>query len=174
MYEELERDINELLLSRKRLQALERSGILDTPQEAVYDEITAQIVDDLSVPISMVSIVDMNRQFLKSQQGLPDPFAKNREIPISHAFCQHTIHRGSTYAIGDMRKAPVFYDHPSVVNFNVMAYLGEPLYFDGEIIGTVCVIDFKPREWTEADINNLKKSAKAVLDEITTTVSRGT
>ena len=164
--ENLEQDINEILTSRKRLRALDRANILDTPTEAIYDGLTEKILTDLSVPISMVSIVDMNRQFLKSQQGMPDPFATNREMPISHAFCQHTIHHGKTYAINDMRDAQVFFDHPAVMNFNVRAYLGEPVVFDGEIIGTVCVIDFKPRQWDQKDIDHLKACAKFVQDDL--------
>src|SRR5215469_16132293 len=74
-----------------RLAALKRVGLLDTPPEEEFDQITRLTRMSLGVPFSLVTLVDEDRQFLKSCEGLPEPWASRRQTPLSHSFCQHTL-----------------------------------------------------------------------------------
>ncbi len=150
-----------------RLRSLRRSGLLDTAPEESFDRITRIAASALGVPISLVSLVDDDRQFFKSCLGLPQPWADARETPLSRSFCQHVVVGAEPLIISDAREHPLVQDNPAIVELGVVAYAGIPLKMpDGEIIGSLCAIDSVPREWTEHDVEMLSDLAAAVMTEI--------
>ena len=82
------------LRDERRLAALWRTGLLDTPPEQVFDRLTRLVRRLLGTPVALVSLVDADRQFFKSAVGLPEPWAARRETPLSHSFCQHVVATG--------------------------------------------------------------------------------
>src|SRR5919202_2375924 len=90
-----------------RLAALRQSALLDSPTEAAFDRLTRLATRMLHVPVALVSLVDQNRQFFKSCIGLPDPWASQRETPLSHSFCQHVVATGEPLIIPDARTHPL-------------------------------------------------------------------
>ena len=74
----------------QRLRNLERTALLDTPAERTFDRLTALVCRELGVPVSLVSLVTPDRQFFKSQCGLPTPYGELRQTPLSHSFCKYT------------------------------------------------------------------------------------
>ncbi len=150
----------------KRLDALNRTYLLDSPNEQSFDKETAKIREELNVPVSLISLVDQDRQFFKSQQGMSQEIQEKRETPLTHSVCQHVVNRKSTVVIGDMREYPMFRNHAALQDLNVVAYLGEPLLYDGEVIGSVCAIDTKPRKWNDEEIEMLRARADEIRAEI--------
>jgi PAS domain S-box-containing protein len=117
--------------------------------------------------VALVSLVDEHRQFFKSCVGLPEPWAARRQTPLSHSFCQHVVATGGPLAIEDARRDPLVCDNPAIVDLDVVAYLGVPLRTpDGQVIGSFCVIDGRPRAWSEEDMEVLQAVAESVMTEI--------
>ncbi len=130
----------EQTLEIKRLAALRRYGILDTPAEGTFDNIVELASTMCSAPIAVVSLVDEYRQWFKARVGLA-PSETPREI----AFCAHAIQQDDMFVVDDATRDPRFKDNPLVVGTpNVRFYAGMPLRtIDGFNLGTLCIIDSK-------------------------------
>ena len=150
-----------------RLAALRRSALLDTPAEAAFDRLTRLATEILGVPVSLVSLVDGDRQFFKSAVGLPEPWASRRETPLSHSFCQHVVRGMAPLVVADARVDPVLSSNRAVSEIGVVAYAGIPIVTsDGFALGSFCAIDSKPRAWTEHEIGILRELTALVVSEI--------
>lgn len=128
-----------------RLAALHGLCILDTPVEERFDRITRVAKQLFNVPIALVSLVDSGRQWFKSHQGLDAT-----ETPRDVSFCAHAILSDRTFVITDTRLDPRFVDNPLVTGPpHVCFYAGHPLRSaDGSRVGTLCILDQQPREFT--------------------------
>lgn len=150
-----------------RLEALYATGLLDSPPEEAFDRLTRLVRRLLGVPVSLVSLVDADRQFFKSSTGLPEPWASLRQTPLSHSFCQHVVASQQPLVISDARAHPLVRDNLAVRDLNVIAYLGIPLRTpDGQVIGSLCAIDNTHRPWSEEDEDTLSELAALVMTEI--------
>lgn len=146
-----------------RLAALYRYDILDTPDEAAFDRITALVKTILKVPICAVSLIDADRQWLKSCVGLG-----GRETSRDVAFCTHTIQAREPLLVTDATRDPRFADNPFVKDQPfIRSYLGIPLSTpDGYNVGSLCAIDVTPREYGADQVEVLKSFAALVVDEL--------
>ena len=146
-----------------RLAALRRYEVLDTEPEAPFDKITALVRTVLGVPISIISLIDAKRQWLKSVLG-PLP----QEMPRELSFCAHTIRARAPLMICDALADKRFAQNPAVTGSPyIRGYLGVPLETpDGYNIGALCAIDVAPREFSSQDIETLKSFAAIVVDEL--------
>ena len=146
-----------------RLAALRALSLLDTPPEEEFDRFTRLASELLQVPVSLVSLVDRDRQFFKSQHGLPAPWSEARETPLSHSFCQHAVATGRPLIVEDARRSVLVADNLAVRDLSVVAYAGMPLTLnDGHTVGTLCAIDTTPRHWSDRDLRVLGDLAAAV------------
>ena len=151
----------------RRLAALHRAALLDTPADAAFDRLTRLATIVLGVPVSLVSLVDADRQFFKSQQGLPDPWASQRQTPLTHSFCQHVVVRNQPLVIEDARHDPLLRDNRAIDELGVVAYAGFPIMSaDGQVIGSFCAIDHHPRRWTETELEVLRELASLAHTEL--------
>lgn len=154
-------------LEEARLTALRRTGLLDTPPEHLFDLITALAAKTLRVPVVLMSLVDADRQFFKSQCGLPPPWAERRETPLSHSFCQFVSMLGEPLVVEDAREHPLVHDNLAVEEIDVIAYAGMPLVTEeGFTLGSLCAIDDKPRHWTSVELDTLRVFADQIMVEI--------
>lgn len=154
--------------SQPRLEALRRTGLLDSPPEEAFDRLTRLGALILGVPIALVSFVEDDREFFKSAVGLPEPLASERELPLSHSFCQYVVGAREPLIVDDAHEHPMLRDNPSVREYNVRAYAGVPLFVPGgHALGAFCVIDTVPREWTPNEVKLLTDLAAAAVTEIT-------
>jgi DNA-binding transcriptional MerR regulator len=161
------------LADRGRLRALQQTALLDTPPEEAFDRLTRLATRMLAAPISLVSLVEPKRQFFKSCLGLGEPWASQRESPLSHSFCKHAVLSGEPLVIPDARKHPLVQNNPAIREMGTVAYLGIPLVTaDGYALGSFCVIDTKPREWTAEEVSLLRDLAASVMSEIELRTSR--
>ncbi len=146
-----------------RLAALQELEILDTEPEPVFDRLTRLVADVLGVPISLVSLVDGNREFFKSASGLLAPWAAARQVPLSHSFGQHAVASKRRLAIEDARQNPLVTDNLAIRDLSVIAYAAVPLVLeDGHAVGALCAIDRRPRPWSELDLRILEDLAATV------------
>jgi formate hydrogenlyase transcriptional activator len=150
-----------------RLAALRRTALLDSPPEEAFDRLTRLATNVLRVPAALVSLVDGDRQFFKSCVGLREPWASLRQTPLTHSFCKHAVASGEPFIVPDARQNPLVKDNPAISELGVIAYAGIPLTTaEGLTLGTLCVVDSRPREWTEEEIEILRSLAASVMTEI--------
>lgn len=147
----------------RRLAALQHLAILDTPKEERFDRLTRIAASALDVPIALVSLVDSDRQWFKSCFGL-DTRETSREV----AFCAHVVHDRKEMTVTDTLLDERFADNPLVLEGpRIRAYTGIPLLLDdGNCIGTFCVIDTRPREFSDAELAMLRDLRDLALEEL--------
>jgi diguanylate cyclase len=159
---------SETIADGARIAALRDLGILDTEPEEDFDRFTRLATELLGVPVSLVSLIAGDRQFFKSQQGLPELWADARQTPLSHSFCQHAVKSRKPLVVEDARESPLLSDNLAVRDLDVIAYAGMPLVLDdGHAVGVLCAIDSKPRHWSERDLRileDLTAAVKTLLD----------
>lgn len=147
----------------ERLHALRTLKILDTSHEERFDRVTRMAKRMFNVSISLVSIVDEDRQWFKSKQGL-----EASETPREISFCGHAINQEGLFIIPDASKDERFFDNPLVTDApNIRFYAGYPLKIrQGLNIGTLCLIDPRPQGLDEEDQQLLKDLGAMIEQEI--------
>ena len=146
----------------KRIADLYMYGILDTGFEERFDRLTRIAAAVFETPISLVTLVDSDRQWFKSSHGL-----SMRQTARDIAFCAHAIRSDEVMIVPDATKDPRFAKNPLVTaGPNIRFYAGAPLInSNNHPLGTLCVIDHQPRaEFKKADQKVLKDLADTVMD----------
>lgn len=146
-----------------RIAALEALDHLDTPAERRFDIITEAARNLFEVPIALVSLVDTDRQWFKSAQGIAAP-ETSREI----SFCGHAILQDGIFEIPDASQHPDFHDNPLVTGPpHIRFYAGVPASAENGLpLGTLCIIDSKPRELGELERERLRAMAHWLETEL--------
>ncbi len=120
----------------------------------------------MDAPIGIVNLID-SHQHLVGMVGLGEPLETSRTLPIDAGFCPLTFFSGRPLYIEDAAEEPAFADHPAHVEFGFHAYAGCPLRdTDGQLIGTLCALDTRPRRWRRADRLALEALANSVINEM--------
>ncbi|WDZ95475.1 PAS domain S-box protein [Herbaspirillum sp. WKF16] len=148
---------------KKRLAFLRSLGLLDTAPDPAFDRVTRLASKLLDVPISLVSLVDENRQWFKSKVGL-----EVSQTPREDAFCAHTIMEADSLVVPDATNDKRFSSNPLVLHDpNIRFYAGVPIRgTQGLPIGTLCVIDSKPKTLKPEELDVLHDLASIVTKEI--------
>ncbi|MEE4251616.1 MAG: PAS domain S-box protein, partial [Alcanivoracaceae bacterium] len=148
---------------QQRLQSLYDLQLLDTPAEERYDRLTRLAQQLFAVPIALVSLIDEQRQWFKSRQGL-DACETGRDI----SFCGHAIHGQQIFEVCDASKDARFADNPLVTGApHIRFYAGAPLITgDGYALGTLCIIDSQPRQLDADERRALRDLADIVVSEM--------
>ncbi len=144
----------------RRQRILDEYKIVNTEKESDFDEITKLASEICESPISLISLVDADRQWFKSAHGL-----SITETPRTLSFCAHAIHNDSMFVVEDARKDIRFHDSPLVTSDpNIVFYAGIPLINDeGFSLGTLCVIDIKTKQLNEFQEKALKTLSRQVV-----------
>ncbi|MGY6548860.1 MAG: PAS domain S-box protein, partial [Roseinatronobacter sp.] len=140
-------------------------SLLDTDPEIAFDDLTTLSARFLAAPIALFTLVDEAgaRQFFKSHAGLPEPVATARQTPLSRSFCKLVSRSGEKLRVVDARRDARVSHNPIIQELGVIAYLGQPVHApDGSVIGTLCVIDTTPRDWTAQDEDTLLRLSHMV------------
>jgi diguanylate cyclase (GGDEF)-like protein len=150
----------------ERLTALYRLRILDQGPAPHLDRITRIAQRIFDVPIALIALVDANRQWFASRQGL-----EPTETPRCDAFCAHTILKPELMVIPDALSDERFADNPLVTGPpHIRFYAGAPVGLaTGERLGTLCIIDRRPRHFDSAELELLRELADAVEREFQVT-----
>jgi signal transduction histidine kinase len=154
-------DVSEL----RRQKALKQLELLDTPPEVAFDRLTDLARRIFDTPIALVSLVDAHRAWFKSKYGIDADEVP--EVPTSISFCRYTIRRNSVLVVNDARIHPQFKDNPIVTKDPYICfYAGAPLRLkSGYAIGTLCVADRKPRNFSQKESAELRLLAGLVVGE---------
>jgi GAF domain-containing protein len=147
----------------RRLAALRELSILDTQSEERFDRITRLAASVGEVPIALVSLVDQNRQWFKSCIGLGA-----RETSREVSFCAHAVMTRAPVIVPDTLQDDRFADNPLVVGEpRIRFYAGFPIFHhNGSCVGTLCLIDSRPRQFPPALIQQLEDLASMVQREL--------
>jgi serine phosphatase RsbU (regulator of sigma subunit) len=149
------RDVDE----QDRLAAVRRTG-LDAMADPLFDWFADMVRGDLGVPVALVSLIGSDRQFFPGEQGLGQPWAAQRQTPLSHSFCQHVVAAAEPLVVTDARGDARVRDNLAVDALGVVAYAGMPLIDDdGHVLGSLCAIDHQPRQWSEHELQRLAELA---------------
>ena len=148
---------------QRRLQALHEMLILDTPPEERFDRVVRFAADEFDMPIVLVSLVDAERQWFKARVGL-DVCETDR----GSSFCGHAIARPQVLVVEDAYEDERFHDNPLVVGApHIRFYAGATLQLPGgEIVGTLCMIDRRPRTLDELDLAIFGSLRDLVVSEL--------
>jgi diguanylate cyclase (GGDEF)-like protein/PAS domain S-box-containing protein len=149
-------------LEKQRIETLYRYGILDTPSETSFDNITLLASKLLNAPISLISFVDKDRIWCKSHLG-----TEIQNYERIEGFCSTAIHYQEPYIVNDACMDPRCKSHPLVKKTGVRFYAGVQLKVStGDVLGTLCVIDFQPRQLSSSEIETLTLLANMAIDAI--------
>jgi diguanylate cyclase (GGDEF)-like protein len=147
----------------ERLRALQKLDVLDTPADEAFDRITRLTRKLFDVPVAIVSFIDGHRQWYKSATG-----TETTEVPREQSFCRYVIADGAPVVVPDATEDSRFAENPYVLtNPGVRFYAGFPLQTkDGYNVGTLCLVDVKPRAFDAAELEVMSDLAHMVMDEL--------
>ena len=148
----------------KRIEAVHRMAILDTKSEERFDVLTREAVEKLKVPMSMVSILDRDREWFKSCIGFDK---KEGERDVS--FCGHALLATNIFIVEDTLKDSRFADNPMVTGDPFIRFYAGVALFDHKTrqpIGVFCVKDTKPRKLTSEEIEIILDLANRAEEEL--------
>lgn len=161
--------IHTALSDPRRLDAVQRTGLLDSPPEETFDRLTSLASRLTGAPVVFVSLLDRARDFHMSTTALGPGVATpgGSRDQMGRTFCHYVAASRQPLVIEDATLLPVFRDLPGVKAKGVRAYAGVPLLTEeGDALGTFCALDFAPRHWTGQDIDVLTELGQSALREI--------
>lgn len=151
----------------ERLAELNGLNLLDTPTEAEFDQVTERLTKLFKVPMALVTLIDKDRQWFKSQTGLPADLAEARCTSRDVSLCGHVIANDEMLIVRDLALDPRFANNPLVKERGLRFYAGVPLRGpNGFPIGSLCILNTKPREMTRQEQDLLKMIAGDVMEQI--------
>ena len=147
----------------RRLAAIRGLGIWNTPPEERFDRITRVAAALFDVPISLIALMERDREWFKSCCGIAI-----REVPRDDSFCSHAIFERKFLMVNDATLDERFADNPYVTGYpGVRFYAGHPLILgNGSCVGTLCILDTRPRHLDEAGISLLGDLAQFAVREL--------
>jgi len=147
----------------KRLKVLWQYDVLDTVPEEIFDDLTDLAASICEAPIALISLVDEDRQWFKSRIGVT-----LKETSRDISFCAHAILQNDLFIVPDATQDPRFKDNPLVTGSQkIRFYAGAPLVSpDGHALGTLCVLDKKPRQLRPEQQQALRVLAHHVVSQL--------
>ena len=147
----------------ERLQALKSLALLDTSTEVVYDDLTRTLAKAFDVPISMVNLLDADRDWFKACIGVT-----LTESPAETSFCEIFFHcDDDLLVIPDTTADERFSDHPLVVDAPfIRFYASARLSYEGHTVGTLCIYDIKPKNVSAEQVETLSILRLAALETL--------
>lgn len=149
--------------NKDRLEVLSSFDILDSGSEKIYDDLTQLTADICEAPMCLVSLVEEDRQWFKSEVGLGID-----ETDMEKSVCSHAILQDDTLEIRDTQRDARTVDNPLCQGLKpIRFYAGAVLRsFEGWPLGTLCVLDYKPRELSELQRRVLQVHAKSIMQQL--------
>jgi GAF domain-containing protein len=151
------------LIEQRRIAELRSYNILDTQQESAFEDITRLAATICGTPMALVSFVDVQRQWFKSEIGLG-----MRQTPIESSICAHAILRDDVLVVRDATRDLRFAHNPLVTGEPKLRFYAGVAFRTsiGTPLGTVCVLDTVPRDISPEQTNALRLLAKMVMSQL--------
>ncbi|QFR97785.1 SpoIIE family protein phosphatase [Streptomyces tsukubensis] len=157
-----------------RLKALEDSHQVGSGPERVFDDLTRLAATVTGCDIAAITFVSGTNTFWKSVPHLPYTDTESWQNAVGDSFCYFPVGLNGPFVVENAAKDPRTEGHPAIEPWGVGAWAGYPIVTsDGQAIGSMCVIDPKPREWTPGELDTLAVLARAVSSEVSLRVSLG-
>jgi len=151
----------------ERLAALSALHLADSPIDTALDRVTARIARIFDTPIALATFVDADRERFHGQTGLPADLATAREAPRATSIGGHVVAGSEALVVEDLARDRRFAGNPFLKAHGFRFYAGVPLRApNGQSIGSLCVMDTKPRTVTERELRLLRLTAEEVMEEI--------
>ncbi|GAT69343.1 histidine kinase [Planomonospora sphaerica] len=151
---------------RTRLQVLHTTGLLEATNVPLLDRVTRLAARWLETSVAMVSLITADRQVVISAAGPADPW-RAQHNPLSQSLCQHIVATGAPLVVPDARTDERWCEVEAVGGGHLLSYAGMPLHTEGDrVLGAVCVIDDRPRQWNAEQLGTLEDLAAMVEAEI--------
>lgn len=151
----------------RRLIELYSLNLIHTPDEQSFDRIAELASRIFQVPVSLVSVITEDKQWFKSCVGLTGDLLKKRSTRRDESICQYVVLDGNPLVVEDTMKDHRFMHNPLVKQYNVRFYAGAPIVTKrNNIIGSFCIIDVKPRSFSEVELQTLVDLSKWVNTEL--------
>ena len=151
----------------RRLAAVHATELLDTEPEEAFDRLTTLAARLLRAPLAFITIVDEQRSFWKSCIGLDVSDLADRRLPVGESLCQHGIRLPGPFVVNDARDDEWTKHTTPVVTLGVAAWASVPVVAPGgEVLGSFCVGDYRPRVWTVEEVEVLETFGDAISAEI--------
>jgi GAF domain-containing protein len=150
----------------ERVAELARLHMMEGTDEKVLDRITQKVARIFEVPIALISFVDRDRQWFKSAVGLPPDFAEGGQTPRDISVCGHVIAGDASMVVEDLARDRRFANNALVKEHGLRFYAGAPIRSNGFPIGSLCILDIKPRRLTDREKRILEVIAEDVTEEI--------
>lgn len=152
---------------QERLEALYDSGALDARRQGKFDEVARKLAGAFDVPIALVSLIDENAQLWRGASGLPEDLEKTRKGTRETSICGHVIASAASLVVQDTMRDPRFAGNPFLREHGIRFYAGAPLKTSsGHVIGTLCILDRKPRSIGDRDLKLLQVIADELMAEL--------
>ncbi len=151
---------------KDRLAQLSRLHLLDGASEDVFDRITKKVARVFDVPIALITLIDRDRQWFKSHVGLPEDVARTRQTSRELSVCGHVVGNNELLVVEDLARDRRFANNPLLKERGLRFYAGAPLRSNNLPIGSLCILDIKPRRMTDRDKRLLEAMAEDVMEEI--------
>lgn len=157
----------EAVTQRSRVAAAQLILPIDARRAHILDRLVRLAADLIETAIAMLTIVEGHRQVFAAHAGLPEEVAAAGSTPLEYSICQHAVASGRSLIVCDARKDPILRDNRAVVDFGLVAYAGIPLITpEKHAVGTLCVVDMIPRDWTDDHVALLASLADIATDEL--------
>lgn len=151
----------------ERLEAIHRLGLPPAEPDPLLDGEMESLAKSLDMPIAFFSLVDASHQLLLGASGLPDAIDESRVTPRSHSLCGHVVADNETYIIGDIQKNRRFSGNPLLREHGFRFYAGAPVHApNGQPIGSLCVMDHKPRRLSPRQKQKLERAAQELSEKL--------
>ena len=151
----------------QRLSALKELQLLDAAREPIFDRLTAKLTRIFEVKVVLISFIDRDRQIFQSQSGMPAELADLGESPRAISICGHVVANNDLIVVEDLARDRRFANNPLLRQQGLRFYAGAPLRApNGQPLGTLCLLDTKPRKFSERERSLLEEYAADLTEEI--------
>jgi GAF domain-containing protein len=155
-------DVESFLANLDRLREVRASGFLGSPRSDRLDALARTAARQLGTPMAFMSILDDREEFHTASHQRSDLAELPRSGPASASFCQFVVATDGVFAVNDALVDPLVEGLPAVTAGQVRSYLGVPIRRNGQVLGSFCVADVEPRQWTDEDVAALERVADGV------------
>lgn len=160
-------DGGDVLRDPARLAEIATLGLVPSQVDDVLQRTVEEAAAALHLPTALVSIVMGEAQYFAAEHGLTGWMAEAHGTPVEWSFCANAVQSGEPFVVEDATKHPLVKDNPLVTIENLRCYAGIPLVTaNGHTLGTLCVIGYEARSFSEADLDLLRDLANKAIDRI--------
>lgn len=154
-------------VEKRRLDLLRLSGLLETGDDTPFDRVAELAREFVEADTALVSLVADDRQVFRGRSGVRPDLADQRDTDLDRSYCKYPVATGEPFVVSDARESALLRESPAITERGAISYAGVPLSFsDGTVLGTLCVLNGSPREWSARDLDRLGRLADLVQTEL--------